>query len=37
VLLDVVSRYVVGWTIAHRESAALAQKLIAETCERSDA
>ena len=34
VLLDVFSRYVVGWTIAHRESAALAQKLIAETCER---
>lgn len=34
VVLDVFSRYVVGWMIAHRESAALAHKLIAETCER---
>ena len=34
VILDVFSRYVVGWMIAHRESARLAQKLIAETCAR---
>jgi putative transposase len=34
VILDIFSRYVVGWMIAHRESARLAQKLIAETCAR---
>ena len=34
VILDVFSRYVVGWMVAHAESAALAQKLIAETCAR---
>ena len=34
VILDVFSRYVVGWMIAHRESATLAKKLIAETCDR---
>jgi len=34
VLLDVFSRYVVGWLAAHREQAALAERLIAETCER---
>jgi len=32
VILDVFSRYVVGWMVAHRESAALAQKLIATSC-----
>ena len=32
VLLDVFSRYVVGWMIAPRESAELARKLIADTC-----
>jgi putative transposase len=31
VLLDIYSRYVVGWMVAHRESAALAKKLIAES------
>lgn len=31
VVLDVFSRYVVGWMVAHRESAALAERLIAET------
>ena len=30
VLLDVFSRYVVGWTIQYRESAQLAQRLIAQ-------
>ena len=34
VILDVFSRYVVGWMVAHRESARLAQKLIDETCAR---
>jgi putative transposase len=32
VILDVFSRYVVGWMIAERETAALAETLIAETC-----
>jgi putative transposase len=31
VILDVFSRYVVGWMVAHRESAVLAERLIAET------
>jgi len=34
VILDVFSRYVVGWMVAHRESSGLAKKLIAESCER---
>ena len=32
VILDVYSRYVVGWMVASRESATLASKLISETC-----
>jgi putative transposase len=31
VILDVFSRYVPGWMVAHRESAILAQRLIEET------
>ena len=34
VVLDVFSRYAVGWMLAERESARLAEKLIAESCER---
>lgn len=34
VILDVFSRYVVGWMIAERESASLAEELITETCLR---
>ena len=34
VILDIFSRYVVGWLISDRESAALAQRLITETCAR---
>ena len=34
VILDVFSRYVVGWMIAPRESAELAKTLIEETCEK---
>jgi putative transposase len=32
VILDIFSRYVVGWMLAPRESAVLAERLIAETC-----
>ncbi len=32
VILDIFSRYVVGWMVAPAESAALAEKLIKETC-----
>jgi putative transposase len=34
VLLDIYSRYVVGWMIAERETAALAQELVETTCTR---
>jgi len=34
VLLDIFSRYVVGWLLARQESAALAKVLIGESCER---
>ncbi len=34
VVLDILSRYVVGWMVASRESAELAQRLIREACER---
>jgi putative transposase len=36
VILDVFSRYVVGWMLATRESAELAKKLIEETCEKQN-
>jgi putative transposase len=32
VILDIFSRYVVGWMVASRESAALAEVLIRQTC-----
>ena len=32
VILDIFSRYVVGWMLAPAESAALAQRLITDTC-----
>jgi putative transposase len=34
VILDVFSRYVVGWLVADREGKELARQLIAETCEK---
>ncbi len=34
VVMDVYSRYVVGWMVAHRESNVLAQKLIESCCTR---
>jgi putative transposase len=36
VLLDIFSRYVVGWMVAERESRALARRLIQETCIKED-
>jgi len=36
VILDIFSRYVVGWMIAPHESSALAKRLITETCEKQD-
>lgn len=34
VILDIFSRYVVGWMVASRETAGLAQKLIRESCKK---
>jgi putative transposase len=34
VILDIFSRYVVGWMVADAESAALAEQLIRETCQK---
>lgn len=34
VIIDIFSRCVVGWMVAQRESASLAEKLIVETCEK---
>jgi len=34
VIIDIFSRLVVGWMVAERESAALADRLITETCEK---
>ena len=36
VILDIFSRYVVGWMVAHREQAALAERLINDTCEKQN-
>lgn len=36
VILDIFSRYVVGWMVAHRESAILAERLIAATCMKQE-
>lgn len=36
VILDVFSRYVVGWMVAPRESAALAERLISASCDRQN-
>ena len=34
VIIDIYSRYVVGWMVAHREEDALAKRLIEETCRK---
>ena len=36
VILDVFSRYVVGWMVATRETAELAKRLIADTCDKQN-
>jgi len=36
VILDIFSRYAVGWMIARRETAELAKEFIAETCDRQE-
>jgi len=36
VILDVYSRYAVGWMVAHREQAELAERLIAETIAKQE-
>jgi len=36
VLLDIYSRYVVGWMVAEHENAEHAKRLIAETCRKED-
>jgi putative transposase len=36
VILDIFSRYIVGWMVAANEGARLAQRLIAETCEKQN-
>ena len=36
VILDIYSRYAVGWLLAHRESATLAKRFIAETCDKQN-
>ena len=36
VVIDIYSRYVVGWLLADREDAALARKLIGESCMRQN-
>ena len=36
VILDIFSRYTVGWMIAHKESSTLAKLLIEETCQKQE-
>lgn len=36
VILDIFSRYVVGWLLAERESATYAEQMIATTCEKQN-
>jgi len=36
VILDIFSRYAVGWMVAERESAELAKRLIGETCRKQN-
>lgn len=36
VILDIFSRYVVGWMIAHREQDALAKRLIEDSCAKQE-
>ncbi len=36
VIIDIFSRYVVGWMIAGRESGELAKQLVSETCTKQE-
>jgi len=36
VIMDIYSRYVVGWMVAHRENSSLAQSLIRYTCKKQN-
>ena len=36
VILDIFSRYVVGWMVADREAASLAKRLIEDSCEKQE-
>jgi len=36
VILDIFSRYVVGWTLANRETAIIAKRLIQQTCDKQE-
>lgn len=36
VILDIFSRFVVGWMVAHREQDALAKRMIKETCSKQN-
>lgn len=36
VIIDIFSRYVVGWMVAHREQTALAKRLITDSCEKQN-
>jgi putative transposase len=36
VIMDIFSRYIVGWMVAPRESAELARRLIADTCAKQE-
>ncbi len=36
VVLDVFSRYAVGWTVQHRENSQVARELIAQVCEQQN-
>ncbi len=36
VIIDIFSRYIVGWMVAHQEKTALAKKLIEESCHKQN-
>ncbi len=36
VIMDIFSRYVVGWMVAHREQKSLAKRLIADSCSKQN-
>jgi putative transposase len=36
VIMDIYSRYIVGWMVAHREQKALAKRLIEESCSKQN-